>query len=103
MVAIAVMFLILALSVATYSGVVLARANAGRRIPFWRTDSDYRHPFASRMLLAAAALLAGIGGVLGFDWWGMLAIFFPTVVWVPPLIVGVLHNRSIAATQPTTE
>lgn len=100
LVVVGVAFVAAALVVATRSGMVAARAAAGRRIPLWRSSEGYQPPIASVLLQVGAVLLAGVGCALCFFVWGSPAILLtipPT--FLPPFVVGVLHNGSARASK----
>lgn len=87
-------FVVVGLSVATYSGIVATRAARGRLIPFWRSTGVYRAPRASRVLLLVAVLSVTLGVGLCFLEWGPSVILILPVVFIPPFVVAALHNRA---------
>ena len=78
----------------TRSGILEARAAGGRQIPLWRNSQGCRRPLTSVLMLVAAGLLVGIGAVFFFFVWGVGAIFFASLVFVPSFIVIAIHNKS---------
>lgn len=95
MVVLGLIFVAAGLGVATYSGIVAARAASGRQIPLWRNRSGYRAPPATQILQLVAVLIVGFGSILCFLEWGISAIFLVVSVFVLPFVVAALHNKVV--------
>lgn len=94
---IGVLFVGAGLVVSALAGFVETRAARGRQITLWRNSTGYRRPLASSLLLVAATLLVGVGAFFLLLDWGPAAMLLLGLVFVPPLLVIAVHNKSSKA------
>lgn|GEM_PF-5951865 len=89
-----ILFIGAGIALSTRSGILEARAAGGRQIPLWKSNPRYRRPRASLLVQLAATLLVGIGAGFLLIIWGAGVILLISLVYVPPLVVIAIHNKS---------
>ncbi len=89
------LFVATSLIASTFSAVLETRAAGNRRVPLWSGRRGYERPRASLLLLLAAVLFLGIGATFLLTAWGPVVILLSSLVFLPPVIVIAVHNRSL--------
>jgi hypothetical protein len=90
----AVVMLVVGSGLFVGSMVVLARANSGVRIPFWRNPVVL--PGAAVAMRAVGAVLVSLAGVWLAPTVGWVACLLVLLAFASALLVVVPHNRRVA-------
>ncbi len=91
----AVVIYVIALLLSAEAAWIQSRANPTTRFPVWRDVEGFRRPFTSLLTYTAAILVGAVASFIALPELGPIVILSLSILPLPPLFVGVLHNRSL--------